>query len=230
MPAHQAAHGQSERDECVSRLGADGDSSLLRPSRRGFHELSHRLPLEPRAHSRQVVFLYVSSSRFIKVLNNSYYSSKYKRDSHYQAGYRTLPRAASEISEFLQDFSTDSRRYSIENKLSAYTTTAKLTLSNSSQEGRAATFASASKSSGLGSRSGGAPACPAPLPPTLRKAPAKETAIVLYDITLEINPNVLECKEGDRIVIEEDFGDWIRATMNGKEGFVPYNYIERVRN
>ena len=75
-----------------------------------------------------------------------------------------------------------------------------------------------------------APACPAPLPPTMRKAPAKETAIVLYDITLEINPNVLECKEGDRIVIEEDFGDWIRATMNGKEGFVPYNYIERVRN
>ena len=52
----------------------------------------------------------------------------------------------------------------------------------------------------------------------------------MYDITLEINPNVLECKEGDRIVIEEDFGDWIRATMNGKEGFVPYNYIERVRN
>ena len=29
------------------------------------------------------------------------------------------------------------------------------------------------------------------------------------------------------IVIEEDFGDWLRATMNGNEGFVPYNYIER---
>lgn len=64
----------------------------------------------------------------------------------------------------------------------------------------------------------------------MKKTPPKETAIVLYDITLDINPNVLECKEGDRIIIEEDFGDWIRATMNGREGFVPYNYIERVRN
>ena len=130
----------------------------------------------------------------------------------------------------MQDFSTDSRRYSIENKLSSYSANARLTLSSGSQEKKTTRFADTQKSSGFGLRSNGAPACPAPLPPTMKKTPPKETAIVLYDITLDINPNVLECKEGDRIIIEEDFGDWIRATMNGREGFVPYNYIERVRN
>jgi hypothetical protein len=29
------------------------------------------------------------------------------------------------------------------------------------------------------------------------------------------------------ITIEEDCGDWLRASLNGKEGYVPYNYIQR---
>ena len=66
----------------------------------------------------------------------------------------------------------------------------------------------------------------APPPPPSRK----ETALVLYDISISINPNVLECKEGDQIVIEEDFGDWLRATKDGREGFVPYNYVQRMKS
>lgn len=54
-------------------------------------------------------------------------------------------------------------------------------------------------------------------------------ALVLYDISISINPNVLECQEGDQIVIEEDFGDWLRATKDGREGFVPYNYVQRMK-
>ena len=65
----------------------------------------------------------------------------------------------------------------------------------------------------------------APPPPPSRK----EMALVLYDISISINPNVLECREGDQIVIEEDFGDWLRATKDGREGFVPYNYVQRMK-
>ena len=65
----------------------------------------------------------------------------------------------------------------------------------------------------------------APPPPPKRK----EMALVLYDISISINPNVLECREGDQIVIEEDFGDWLRATKDGREGFVPYNYVQRMK-
>ena len=74
------------------------------------------------------------------------------------------------------------------------------------------------------------PRSPAPLaPPPPPPSSSQEIAVVLYDISVTINPNVLECKEGDRIIIEEDHGDWLLATMDGREGYVPYNYIQRMK-
>ena len=65
----------------------------------------------------------------------------------------------------------------------------------------------------------------APPPPA---APPKPRALVLYDITLEMNDRVLECEEGEEIVIEEDCGEWLLASKNGRRGFVPYNYVQKL--
>lgn len=162
----------------------------------------------------------------MKVLNNSYYSSKYKRDGHYSDGCRSLPASASEIGEFLREFTENTRRYSIENKLSSYEKSSKVSPYHT--EIRTVSQNGGKQSGNPGASTFVAPSMPPP-PPPKKPIPQKEMALVLYDITQEINPNVLECREGDRIVIEEDFGDWIRATMNGREGFVPYNYIERLK-
>lgn len=133
----------------------------------------------------------------MQVLNNSYYSSKYKRDSSYKNGCRQCPTSSRDIEDFLSDFSMNSRRYSIEAKLSSY----------GGSLGRGSSIASQNSvcrngsprqsvmfsTSTLRKPRGPAPAAPAPPPPK----PQKETALVLYDITVDINPSVLECKEGD---------------------------------
>lgn len=180
----------------------------------------------PRSRSRQVGQRCGVNCRFMKVLNNSYYSSKYKRDGHYSDGCRSLPASASEIGEFLREFTENTRRYSIENKLSSYEKSSKVSPYHT--EIRTVSQNGGKQSGNPGASTFVAPSMPPP-PPPKKPIPQKEMALVLYDITQEINPNVLECREGDRIVIEEDFGDWIRATMNGREGFVPYNYIERLK-
>lgn len=302
------------------------------------------------------------SYRYMQLLNNSYYSSKYYRDSSFLNGLRSPPSQPSEVRDFLTDFANNSRRYSIENKLasykgsqlgsgpstystlpnssprvSAYNTlnssssrvSAYNTFQNSSPHAsgystlqvhtnmphnssprasafntlhnsspRASAFNTLHSSSPRSSAfntlrsssprpsaytlhrspsphasgtlpnssprasafntlrstsprvsavntmhsssprssvimNGGTlrkPRSPAPLaPPPPPPSPPQETALVLYDISITINPNVLECKEGDRIVIEEDHGDWLLATMNGRQGYVPYNYIQRMK-
>ena len=244
----------------------------------------------------------------MNVLNNSYYSSKYKRNSSYKDGCRIIPSSTQEIDSFLTEFNMNMKRYSIETKLASYgesiaysdysavpmnsystlrpsspavyssqrasslvsstlrpssptsystlrpattstlhSSTASSTLRPSSPTSysplrpattstlrppspsyrpsssyatlRPATTSTLRQSSPTPRQSSPAPrpitttthntvhstsslqrphlpapSRPAPAPPK----PRKETALVLYDITLDINPNVLVCNEGDR--------------------------------
>ena len=56
----------------------------------------------------------------MNVLNNSYYSSKYKRNSSYKDGCRIIPSSTQEIDSFLTEFNMNMKRYSIETKLASY--------------------------------------------------------------------------------------------------------------
>jgi hypothetical protein len=296
------------------------------------------------------------SCRYMQLFNNSYYSSKYYRDSSFLNGLRSPPSQPSDVRDFLTEFASNSRRYSIENKLASYKGADSSTyntlqqsssrsspsnpLHNSSHVSGSKTLQSSLHSSGYNTlqsssprasgyntlqthsnvplnssprasafntlhstsprssafntlrsssprratytlqrspsphasgtlpnssprasgyntlrstsprmsgvntirsssprssviMNGGTlhkPRSPAPLaPPPPPPSPPQEIAIVLYDISITINPNVLECKEGDRIIIEEDHGDWLLATMDGRQGYVPYNYIQRMK-
>ena len=73
----------------------------------------------------------------------------------------------------------------------------------------------------------GTPSSPARAPPP-PLTPPKQRALVLYDITKEINESVLECVEGEEVVIEEDCGEWLLASRHGRKGYVPYNYVEKL--
>lgn len=107
-----------------------------------------------------------------------------------------MPSTPQEIEEFLSDFTVNSRRYSIETKLASYgnsfdrksSIASQGTIVRSSSPRSSVVFSTGT----LRKPRGPAPAAPPP------PKPKKETAIVLYDITLDINPNVLVCKEGDR--------------------------------
>lgn len=145
----------------------------------------------------------------MNVLNNSYYSSKYKRDGSYTNGLRTKPASTREIEDFLMDFSMNSKRYSIEAKLSSYGNTLGRASSVShntiyrKDSSRSSSISysintmrkpsSSTQSPTASTAKPALPSTPAPLPPK----PQKETAVVLYDITLDINPSVLVCNEGD---------------------------------
>ena len=142
-------------------------------------------------------------NRFMHVLNNSYYSSKYGKGGTYSNGCRKQPSPA-EVDEFLTDFTMNSNRFSIDNKLESYGSRIvdeerSLSSQGASLTPTAVTRSSSHRSSVIIAGSGtmrkkpALPAAPAPPPPVARK----ETALVLYDITLDINPDVLVCKEGD---------------------------------
>ena len=156
-------------------------------------------------HSDKCVFGCGLSGRFMHVLNNSYYSAKYRKDSSYANGCRKRPSSAAEIDEFLTDFTMDSHRFSIDNKLESYgsrmvSEEKPVRTQSASLAPTAVTRSSSHRTSVILAGSGtmrkqkpALPAAPAPPPPVARK----ETALVLYDITLDINPDVLVCKEGD---------------------------------
>lgn len=59
-------------------------------------------------------------NRYINVLNNSYYSSKYKRNGSYSDGCRIPPTSTEEIDSFITEFNMNMKRYSIETKLASY--------------------------------------------------------------------------------------------------------------
>ena len=149
--------------------------------------------------------------RYMHVLNNSYYSSKYRKDGSYANGCRKRPSVA-EIDEFLSDFTMNSNRFSIDNRLASYgrctvgeekpvvrqsSCNVTPTAVNRNSSHRTSVFIAGSGT--LHKQKPALPAAPAPPPPVARK----ETALVLYDITPDINPDVLVCKEGDGA-----FGVW----------------------
>lgn len=123
------------------------------------------------------------------VLNNSYYSSKYRHGS-YKDGCRTMPTNTREIDEFLSEFAINTRRYSIETKLASYGSSMEPHSSLSSHNTLHRNTSTRSSAFSTGTLR--LPKAPAPPPPK-----RQNTAVVLYDITIDINPNVLVCKEGD---------------------------------
>jgi hypothetical protein len=117
-----------------------------------------------------------------------------------------MPANPEEIESFLNSFKMNNCHLSIDDKSSFRPSLASDASSRISQtRGTLVQRNSASRASVVFSNDGtiksNKPSMPpAPAPP-LPTRPKKETAIVLYDITLAINENVLVCNEGDCTVL-----------------------------
>eukprot|EP01127_Copromyxa_protea_P023836 TRINITY_DN912_c0_g1_i4.p1 TRINITY_DN912_c0_g1~~TRINITY_DN912_c0_g1_i4.p1 ORF type:complete len:159 (+),score=29.78 TRINITY_DN912_c0_g1_i4:1-477(+) len=64
---------------------------------------------------------------------------------------------------------------------------------------------------------------PAPQEPAIRYAQA------LFDFPPE-SEHELELKAGDRVEVHKEEGEWWFGVKDGKQGYFPYNYVEKIGN
>eukprot|EP01127_Copromyxa_protea_P006298 TRINITY_DN160_c0_g1_i1.p1 TRINITY_DN160_c0_g1~~TRINITY_DN160_c0_g1_i1.p1 ORF type:complete len:166 (-),score=56.05 TRINITY_DN160_c0_g1_i1:79-576(-) len=71
---------------------------------------------------------------------------------------------------------------------------------------------------------------PAPAPAPVPQQPAAKYAKALFDFPPE-SEHELELKEGDKVEVQREEGEWwFGVKEDGRQGYFPYNYVEKIGN